>query len=424
MRALRFDISIPRYLAARSVGKWADWAVFGAPSGLGLVDLPEPVLPGPQWVRLEIISCGVCGTDLSTLRFKTSLSLEPFASFPAVLGHEILARVIETGSEVRAVRVGDRVAVDPSISCEMRGRLREDWCSCCAAGLPSTCAKAGEATPGIARGFVLGSNRDLLGGFSERIVAHQSQLFPVRPEIDDLSVALIEPLSVSVHAALKAQVDPGASVLVIGSGPIAFATIWALRALGHAGPLVAQTKRVNESAMARELGASATAAPGPEARKALFATGASAYKPLVGPEVFGGGGYGVVFDCVGSRASLDQALRYVAPRGRVVLLGCAGQVGPLDLAFVWSREVQVQGYLCYGTETWRGERLHTYEVTQRLLAQGKAPVSKLVTHVFPLKRYREALAAAAHRRDSGAVKVLVVPQERGSLYQSVLASGS
>lgn len=415
MRALRFELTIPRYLLGVSAGKLTDWAIFGPPSGLSLAELPVPRLPAGDWARLEVVSCGICGTDLATLNFKNSPALEPFASFPAVLGHEILARVVEVGPAVTRVKVGDRVAVDPILSCEARGRKGAEACPSCAVGLPYTCdhqAEAGGPSPGegpLARGFTLGANSDLPGGFGEQLVAHQNQLHVVPEWLDDAVAGLTEPLAVAVHAVLRAGADPDRPVLVIGSGPIALSTVWAVRAAGHRGPLVAQVKRQNEAALARELGASATASPGEEARAGLLATGARAYKPIIGPEVYAGGGYAAVFDCVGTRESVDQSLRFVAPRGRVVMLGCASQVSNLDLSFVWSRELLVQGFLAYGREAWRGEALHTYEVTWRLLQESKAPVGKLLTHTFPLSQYRQALAAAAHRRESGALKVRLVP---------------
>jgi threonine dehydrogenase-like Zn-dependent dehydrogenase len=252
----------------------------------------------------------------------------------------------------------------------------------------------------------------LPGGFGERMVVHESQLYPIRAALEDRVAVLTEPLSIGVHAILQVRPDPRATVLVVGSGPIALGTVWALRALGHDGSIVAQTKRANEAALAKELGASAAVSPGAEAKKALFETGARAYKPLVGPEVFGGGGFDFVFDCVGSRESLDQSLRFVAPRGTIVLLGCAGMIGAMDLTFLWAREVRIAGFLCYGTESFRGDTLHTFEVTHHLLAETRAPVSKLVTHTFPLSRYREALRAAARRAESGAMKVLLDPRAK------------
>ncbi len=241
------------------------------------------------------------------------------------------------------------------------------------------------------------------------MVAHQSQLFPVPDVIDDKLAVLTEPLSICVHAILGSRPDPEAAVLVIGSGPIAFGAVWALRALGHRGTIVAQTKRSNEAALASALGATTTVSPGADARESLLATGANAFKPIVGPEVYAGGGFQVIFDCVGSAESLDQALRFVAPRGKLILLGCAGEIGSLDLTFLWAREVQMAGFLCYGTESWGGQYLHTFEVTHRLLIECHTPIAKLVSHCFSLDQYENALSATAHRGASGALKVLLTP---------------
>ncbi len=197
-------------------------------------------------------------------------------------------------------------------------------------------------------------------------------------------------------------------VLVIGSGPIAFAAIWALRALGFDGEIVAQAKRPRERDLAERLGATQTVTPGDSARGALLQTGAAAYRPPVGPEVYAGGGFPLIYDCVGNRHTLDQALRFVAPRGKLVLLGCAG-ARKLDLTMVWAREVSIRGVLGYGRERWDGETLHTYELTQRLLLASDASLADLVTHTYPLHQYRGALAAARHRGKSGAVKVLLTP---------------
>ena len=124
--------------------------------------------------------------------------------------------------------------------------------------------------------------------------------------------------------------------------------------------------------------------PGDEARSALVATGARAYMPMVGGEVYAGGGYDMVFDCVGSPSSLDQSLRSTAARGEIVLLGCAGQVPKLDLTFLWARELNLQGYVVYGREDFQGRSPHTFEITmERMLADGRQ-LSELVTHVFPL----------------------------------------
>ena len=416
MRAVTFDVTVPRYLLAKSFGRLSNAFLYGFASGISLRDVEEPALPGPRWVRLETVLAGICGSDIANLCYRNSPAMEPFGSFPAVIGHEIVARAIEVGAEVRNVETGQRVVVDPVISCEVRGRHRTAWCRSCAAGVPGTCENAGEAGPQrvgnepMARGLSIGYHRSLPGGWGERLLAHESQLYAVPAEISDRRGVLIEPLSIAVHALLRRPPRPDDTVLVIGSGPIALATVWALRATGFPGDLVAQTKRTHEGDLARALGASAVVAPGAVARDTLVETGAQAYMPIVGPEVYSGGGFPLIYDCVGSKQSLDQALRFASPRGRIVVLGNTGQLGRLDMTFLWARELDLKGFVFYGTERWRGRQAHTFEVTRQLLLESGAPIERLVTHEFPLERYEDALSAATHRRRTGSIKVLLNPR--------------
>jgi L-iditol 2-dehydrogenase len=360
MRAITFDVSVPRYLLAKVLGGLTSSVAFGALSGVRLRDLPEPVLPGEEWVILEVLLAGICGTDLANLTYGASPVMEPFGSFPAVLGHEILARVVEVGPGVFRVKPGDRVVVEPMLSCEVRG-YGKDLCSSCASGFPATCDRGGEEGPlkigdhSLGPGLTIGYHRDLPGGWGERMMAHQSQLFRVPEGLDDRVAVLAEPLSIGLHAVLQAPPAPSCSVLVIGSGPIAMGTLWALRASGFGGRVVAQAKRTREVDLARALGATAVVRPGLEARQALIDTGAMAYQPIVGPEVYSGGGFQAVYDCVGSEESLEQALRFASPRGRVVMLGCAARLRSLDLTFLWARELEIRGFLGYGREVWNGE---------------------------------------------------------------------
>jgi len=341
--------------------------------------------------------------------------MEPFGSFPAVLGHEILARVVEVGPAVRRVERGQRVAVDPVISCTMRGFPGVAQCPSCAAGHHGTCERAGEggttvvAGRALRRGLTIGFQADLPGGWSERMIAHESQLFPLDDGISNRTGVLIEPLAVGLHAALGSRPFGPGPALVIGSGPIALGATWALRAAGYEGRLLAQIKRGHEAEIARSLGATATFAPGDEARQALVDTGAQGYMPIVGDEVYSGGGFPLIFDCVGSGETIKQALRFAAPRGRIVLLGCAAEIRKLDLTFVWARELDVKGYVCYGQEEWRGGRQHTFQIVHDLLLETQAPVERIVTHVYPLGQYRDALSTTANRRRTGSIKVLLDP---------------
>ena len=415
MKGVTFNVSVPHFLLAKSVGRVTDSALFGLLSGVTMRDLPEPQLPGPNWVEIEVIAGGICGTDVSNLTYSASPAMEPFGSFPAVLGHEILGRVKSVGAWVSNVEPGQRVTMDPMISCTTRGYPPEDPCPSCSEGLHCTCERAGEdgitliGDRPLSPGLTIGYHRDLPGGWGQTVLAHESQVFPVDDALTDNAAVLLEPLSIGLHAVLRTPPRDRESVLVIGSGTIALATIWALRATGFQGSILAQAKRKHEQDLARKLGATEVVAPGSEARQALIETGASAYMPVVGPEVYSGGGFPLIYDCVGNRSSLAQSLSYATPRGRIVVIGCVAEFKKLDLTFVWARELRIRGAVGYGRETWRGEQRHTFEIAHDLLLETGAPVQDMVTHVFPLDQYLDALRAAANHRKSGAVKVVLQP---------------
>ena len=141
----------------------------------------------------------------------------------------------------------------------------------------------------------------------------------------------------------------------------------------------------------------------------MIRTGARAHKPIVGGEVFSGGGYPLIFDCVGSRATLSQSFAFAAERGQIVVVGCAAQISKLDLSFLWARELTVTGSFGYAPEQWRGGRAHTFQITHELMRSHGAPLSELITHKIPLSRYRQALSAAIDHKNSGAVKVVMTP---------------
>lgn len=413
MRAVRFDVSARGFVLARTLGRLSDAPLYGRLSALSLGDVPLPPLPGDRWVGLRVVSCGICGTDIGNIGYSSSPIMEPFGSFPAVLGHEVLAVVDQVGPGVTRVQPGQRVSVDPMIACHVRGFSTP--CGSCASGRHGTCEMAGEegeinvGESRLSPGLTMGYHRDLPGGWGESMLAHEDQLFPVPESLEDRVAVLTEPLSIGMHAALNSPPAPDDDVLVIGSGPIALGTIWALRALGFRGGIVAQTKREHEAELARTLGADEVVRPGDGARSAMVATGARAYMPILGEEVFAGGGFPLIFDCVGSGATLTQALRFAAPRARVVMLGCAAQIPKLDLTLIWARELGLKGYVGYGLEDWRGTRRHTFEITHELLVESGAPVERMVTHVYPLDQFRDGVRDAANHRRSGAVKVVLTP---------------
>ena len=320
MRALVWNLSLPRYVAALATRRKVPSLMYGALSGLALRDVPVPVLPGPSWAVLAPRRTGLCGSDLAFLSFKASPTLSVFQSMPAVLGHEILADVVEVGPGARGVvREGDRVVVDPVLNCETRGVSTP--CGRCAIGAYGTCERHADG-----RGAVLGYSNEHPGGFAERMVAHVSQLFRVSDAVDDDRGVLTEPASVAVHAVLSHRPQGSESILVIGGGIIAFLTLWALKELFPDCRVALSATERYQLGVARSLGADVALGEDGErdlVRAAARDLGTAELRPIVG-RGFLGRGYDRVFDCIGSPASLDDALRVVGPGGTIVLVGAAG----------------------------------------------------------------------------------------------------
>ncbi|HEY8922602.1 MAG TPA: zinc-binding dehydrogenase, partial [Candidatus Limnocylindria bacterium] len=329
--------------------------------------------------------------------------LSPFASFPAILGHEVVGMVEEAGSAVE-VRTGERVVVDPIISCFVRGL---EPCSACRDGLPALCRHAADGS--LSPGMLIGYCRDLPGAWSEAMLAHASQLHRVPDSMSDETAVLVEPLACSLHAVLAAPPGRDEKVLVVGGGTIGLGVLVALRMVDPGADVTAVVRHPFQASLAERLGASRVVldrgGDGPQ-RAAVEVTGARVHRPIVGDEVLTGG-FDLVFDGVGSRDSVDACLRVVAPRGRLVLLGTAGELEHLDLTLAWARELRIVGSYVYGREASLPGSPHTFDyLLQRLVEPGAPAVAELVTHRFGLDQWRQALAVATGRGRHASVKVV------------------
>jgi threonine dehydrogenase-like Zn-dependent dehydrogenase len=401
MKAIQYNFSIPNYLAVRAADRLPlPILASGRIPGLTEIDAPPRALPGPEWLRLKPRLCGICGSDMSMLRNTSGPAMSPFVSFPVVPGHEIVADVVEVGTAVTGVAVGRRVVVNPMISCEMRGLTP---CRSCAAGEPGLCLSAAEGK--LAPGMLIGFCRDLPGGWSEEMVVHRSQVFPVAEALSDSAAVLIEPFSVAVHAVLKAPPPPDSHVLIVGAGSIGLLVLAALRLLGNTAHVTVLARHAIQEQMATRFGADVVLRGKGAGDAATQIAGAKRYKPIKGKPVYTGG-FDWVFDAVGSARSVDESLRVAGPHGRVVLVGCAAELPRLDLTFVWARELQITGCYVYGSEP-SYEGAQTFDVVMRLLTEHPGfPLADLVTHTVPLGNWREAMRLSLQRGHHGAIKVV------------------
>ena len=405
MRAVVFDLSIPRYLAAKAVGNFARRLYDGDSSCLRVRDdVAEPKLPGDDWVKLRPIACGLCGTDVATVYFKHPPSVSPYASFPFVPGHEVLATVVEVGKAVKTVREGDRIVVDPWLNCRVRAT---EACARCRASDYQVCERT---AIGPMKGMILGGCSELPGGLADRMVAHESQLFALPAHVTDDRAVLAEPLAVAVHAVMRNPPVKGERVLVIGGGPIAFCAVLSLAELGYDADVTLYTLEPAHLDKARALGAARALCPrdGQLIDVAIQLTGAPRLKPVLGRD-FLAGGFDRVFDCVGSAASLADAFAVTRPGGTIVMVGASGVMPKLDLSYLWSKEIRLVGTLGYGYEEQAGKRRRTFDIAVDVLASAKRPIESLVTHRYQFDRVRDALRANLFRNESGALKTVLHP---------------
>lgn len=268
-------------------------AVLNQPGNFVLRDAAEPT-PRAGEALLRIRRVGVCGSDLHAFRGR-----QPFYEYPRVPGHELGAEIEAIGPNERGLKAGDRVAVEPYLSC---GR-----CRACRLGRPNCCRSM----------RVIGVHVD--GGLCERFAApignlHRSELL----SFDQL--ALVETLGIGAHAAARAQLQRGEWVVVVGAGPIGLATIQFALAAG--AQVIVVDISEERLAFVRRLGVQHTL-------NAQTAKVAEAVRELAGDDLAD-----CVFDATGNPTSMESSFDFVGTCGRVVFVGLVqSRVSFDDVAF-------------------------------------------------------------------------------------------
>ncbi|MEO8694240.1 MAG: zinc-binding dehydrogenase [Acidimicrobiales bacterium] len=370
MKALVFERKIAKFAAATVAGRFApgSGAKFG-PLKLKDVDVPEAL--SPDWVRFKPRLSGICGSDLATIDGHSSRYFEPIVSFPFVLGHEVVGDLPD----------GSRAVLIPVLHCAIRSI--DPVCPACAAGNINLCERIafGHLEPGLQSGFC----RDTGGGWSIAMVAHRDQLFPLPSDLSDEAAVMIEPTACAIHAARKVHCD---TAVVIGSGTLGLLTVAALRAYGNVRTIIATAKYREQRSHARALGADVVVEPAELSRAVRSHTKSM----VIGSQLTGGAD--CVVDCVGSNASLTQALEVVGPGHEVLVVGMPAHVH-LDLTTLWHRETAIRGCYAYTRDD--------FDAALTLVQQ--ANLGSLVSATYPLDRYEDAITHAANAGPRGAVKI-------------------
>jgi threonine dehydrogenase-like Zn-dependent dehydrogenase len=307
--------------------------------------VPDPV-PAPGEVIVKSVACGICGSDLHTLKFPHAvaeaggpLAFDPDADL--IMGHEFCGELMES--------VGDLAAGTHVCSLPMTVR------------------------DGAVRS--IGFSNDVPGGYSEYLPLLADQLLPVPAGLSPVHAALTEPMAVGLHAVEMARLAPGDVPLVIGCGPVGLAVISALKLKG-AGPVIAADFSPARRALAERLGADEVLDPArtsPYTRWAeLAAVTADGRRvgthPLTGqPELRPG----VYFECVGVPGVLDQMMAGATRGCRFVVVGVCMEPDTVRPLLAISKELNLQFVLAYTAEE--------FAATLRHIADGDLDVASLVT---------------------------------------------
>jgi len=305
--------------------------------------------------------CGICGTDVAIYLGKI-----PFIKPPIVLGHEVSGLVEDIGENVSNVRKGDRVVLEPLVTCGS--------CYNCLRGDYNRCEKR----------KVIGVDMD--GAFSELFKAPSERLHKIPDELPLEIAAMAEPLSVAVHATKRGRVSQDDHVVVVGDGTIGLLTAFASKVVRGAEVAILG-KHDHKLGLAEKLGADHT----------INVLREDPVKVL--KSIFRDGRIDVFFDCVGhSSKILNQGIELVRKGGRIMAIGVFTEEVPVKLDYLQDRELELLGASAYTAPD--------FEKAISLLNSMKDKLSNVITRIFTLDEISEAFEYAASDREHS-VKVLV-----------------
>jgi threonine dehydrogenase-like Zn-dependent dehydrogenase len=410
MKALLFGAPPDKRESRPSPSDELETMLSGLPFGLHTMD--DAHLRRPDWVITRPILSGICGSDSKLVLgdFSTGDIDNPMAAFsslPHVPGHEVVAEVVELGPQASGLEVGQRVVLNPWLTCGPRGITPA--CPPCQVGDLSMCWSftKGDIGPGVHVGVTTGAP----GAWAELLSAHDSMLIPVPDGVSNDAAVLADPFSVSFHAIVNHPPPASGRVLVFGAGALGLTSVAILRAFYPDVEVGVVARFDAQRAMALTFGAARVFDHEP--RLALVEelaawSGAELHTPFDGLPVTHPGHIDVVYDTIAKGETLEVGVRVLAERGRLVYTGVATPQR-WESTPIYFKELTLAGSNAFGLEEFGGVRQHAIAHYLQMVAEGRLDITPMLTHRFALGDWWDALKALARQDLSGALKVAFTP---------------
>lgn len=321
-------------------------------------DVPVPEVK-PDQIKIKMKNIGVCGSDIHVNHGK-----HPYTSYPVVQGHEVSAEVVEIGSEVTNVKVGDKVTIQPQVVC---GK-----CYPCTHGMYNACEELkvmGFQTTGMA---------------SEYFVVDASKALALPTNMNYEHGAMIEPLAVAVHALRRAGDVTGKKILVLGGGPIGNLVAQAAKGMGAEAVLLSELSQYRLDA-AEKCGINTVNPSKEDLLEAIIKN-------------FGPDKADIIFECIGINPTMKQAIDYARKGSTIVVVGVFGDLGTINMGFIQDHELNLVGTAMYREED--------YIKAIELVGDGLIDFDTLITHRVKFKDYTKAYEIIDQEKDK-AMKVMI-----------------
>jgi L-iditol 2-dehydrogenase len=318
-------------------------AVMTEPGKITFRDVDKPSI-GDAQVLVQVKRIGVCGSDIHVFH-----GMHPYTGYPVVQGHEVSGVIAQVGDQVQDLAVGDKVTFTPQVTC--------GECYPCTHGMYHICESL----------KVMGFQTD--GAAQEFFAVDADKVLAIPDHVSLDQAAMVEPVSVAVHALSRAKEDLGKNVLVLGAGTIGSLVAQVARASGAKAVMITD---INDYKLkkARACGIDFAVNTAQQDLNAAIL------------EHFGPNRADLILECVGVQPTITQAVANARKGTTIVVVGVFGRKPEVDLGLVQDRELSLVGTLMY--------QKRDYERAIELVAGGKLCLDKMITHHFPFGEYMKA----------------------------------